>query len=570
MSLLQKTIGLLFLASFFLSPNRASSQAFDESIFPYGGWQFGGLDPQNAANAKQLQEEANINTFFFGVGDMNKTTLDNHDENEISAIKGYPNNGWSKGTVAYPGISLHKYCGSRFPSEGQPATDVRFFLASGGNTPVYKPGIVGGMTFNPQTPLSQPPNKFDLTYAYDMANRWTNFTGQEIKNEWHIAPGDGVVPGTTDVLLSGLQSWNDAIDRSAKIGICDFIYRIDETSTFPDYTSGDMADNTEIYDIVYTLTRGLHDVDGNVIPSSVVQTPAASDIITYKITRKDVLGLNTGSYNARLTDPLWVGTEHANIKKYNGNEYALAHTEFDMHPITNVNGTNVTWDVIKVDCTLKKIIPASGPRVSKGIYVRGLRLRTDLADKLLRGYLDNGDYTYTSTITGLSYTFPGISTTFDGIWSNYMNNFSGSTALTDAKALWKKIPFVTFGGETTWPAWRALAYLDQKWAKFSQVYPHNRTGGQRILTFISENVGSFYMWYRSIYEDETGQVPPPLVPECYKAYSAGIDPQINPGYPRDILDHTHINSSDGYGDWGYHTLSYLKCLLKVGANLLLY
>src|SRR5215213_4715932 len=105
---------------------------------------------------------------------------------------------------------------------------------------------------------------------------------------------------------------------------------------------------------------------------------------------------------------------------------------------------------------------------------------------------------------------------FDDMWALYREKFdTGSAGSVLALATWKKIPYIHVAGECSSPSWRALAYLDTAWQRYSKSKGHPI--GQRFISIMADNLTtSRYPYYRAIYEDETQKIPPPLVPECHQ------------------------------------------------------
>jgi len=137
------------------------------------------------------------------------------------------------------------------------------------------------------------------------------------------------------------------------------------------------------------------------------------------------------------------------------------------------------------------------------VLIRGLRIRTQFAEQVLTGQMD-------STLDTL---FRAIRDT--------LNN----------EGLFNSTPFITAGGETQTPNFRVYSYVDDRM---------NKKIGKHLVMFLTDD-GTYihFPFYRSIYEDQTDSVPPPLQAECLATFY-GYAGEIVP-VPRDCIPDSIFN-----------------------------
>jgi hypothetical protein len=198
------------------------------------------------------------------------------------------------------------------------------------------------------------------------------------------------------------------------------------------------------------------------------------------------------------------------------------------------------------------VIKLKALNTSADIYVQGFRIRSQLMDDLERGNLDS---------------YLGSTNGFQGLLDNYstLAGFGSCAAIQNLNA-------ITGGGELyTEDAFRSLAYVDNFLAKYtatqykpavSAACTSYRRHPIHIYTYLDDNrpeqytysFGQYsvplYAWYRSIYEDETGKVPPPIMAEgglnlIAQSVHGGKDESIP--LPADGLDNALVNNSHFQG-----------------------
>lgn len=169
-----------------------------------------------------------------------------------------------------------------------------------------------------------------------------------------------------------------------------------------------------------------------------------------------------------------------------------------------------TWPthdtIIRIDCRVKRLVPVD-------IYVRGLRIRSELADKILKG-----DSAVVARINFLAKTKK------DSLVAQVYNGVSS----------WSKVKMLTAGNEPMAPSFRAIAEVDRLVKKKI---------GKHIIPFISNNFPLLANWsmYRSIYEDQVGV--PPLAIEAENLemfYKFWNTPYPKDGIKAALYDHPDV------------------------------
>ncbi len=372
------------------------------------------------------------------------------------------------GMTGYPGISLGSYL-DQF-------SDYEFFLVSNENS----------------------------TAAWDLARAWQDPASKSGSNggagnlEWFIPapPADPV--GTAYLNQSGLGG---NFSNGGIKGYLDFVYRIDISADYPNISDP----STVIYQIQYTV----HYSDGS-----------ASALTTANLTFGDYTNYYTSGYQATFGNDYT--SEILNIKTFpNQARTGVSPTGTNNYsvfriPIALSAGQDSSKTYISgVDFKLLKTA------ASNGIFVRGVRIRSQHSDWLFRGKLNYDAPANSQYPNG----YPGLYTTFQGV-----KNIMGNTG-------WKNMLIGKAGNELGPDVWRAFAYVDSMWRRWTRGH-----GGQKDLNYV---IADSYQYWRSIYEDETattrsplGATPPPL------QYEGG---SIAPPRWEAQLNGTHSYSYDNDG-----------------------
>lgn len=444
---------------------QARAQVPAESLFPIGGFGFFGTN-------SSLLSDAQLNTFFYG-GSSATNAGNNGAVTEIMS--------WTGSQTGYvPASQIEEYVGNK--STLGSATDKRFFMANDWPGSRADPG----------------------DYGYDVTNTWGSVTGEKVSssNEWYVA-GD-VQSNSNGYLLEELHVDQTKLDGNPFIikpesqgpttAHMAFVYRINQS----DFTDAPVPSSTQtIYQIEYVVTKADN------------STTTTVEDIKY------------GDYAAYIANP--ESHEPLSILSFGTptkQKYAIKKTILVLP-----SGAKT------IDCKLKKF---SGPDAQqimrdwgRGIFVRGLRVRSDVCEKLIKGELD----------AELEAKFADIKSGF-------------------SSAAWQKIPAVTAAGESQFVNWAALAYIDKKWQQWSTA--QGSPTPKRIYMFQAMHTGG-YEWYRAIYEDETGDVPPTLFSQCEDSWSIWKGSGGIPKYPTDAIPSSRSSTTDftlfGFGeaDLEYYT-----------------
>ena len=139
---------------------------------------------------------------------------------------------------------------------------------------------------------------------------------------------------------------------------------------------------------------------------------------------------------------------------------------------------------------------------SEGIYVRGVRIRSDWADDLYRGNFDNSS----TSNNGDGHTLPLKEE--DGTVTSYgLEGGTNACCFQHLKSLagttWPTALGFNVGNECSWPFFQVCLYQ----RKIPRVVESEWGLQKDLYTFIT----SGQSWWRSIYEDQSnGNPPPPL------------------------------------------------------------
>ncbi|MEP7234606.1 MAG: hypothetical protein ABI778_04850, partial [Ignavibacteriota bacterium] len=287
----------------------------------------------------------------------------------------------------------------------------------------------------------------------DTVNTWVNKVGSRNANhEWFVQDTMGI-SGNTDYTLTGLQVYAKSLEAhlgeyivwpQTDSAFCDFIFRIDtvgkNSSTWDDarysveYYLIDKDSNVQTYFDTITINKQL----------AFLQAPNRDliehkHILMFPDTTQKVLSALQTEYYARIRQvlPIHIGSFQAKT------------VEVKLRTFHNAN-----------------------------IFVRGLRIRSHLAEEVLSGQKDS---------------------TLDTLFRKVRDSMT-------TLGIFDQTPFITAGGETQTPNFRVYSYIDDLCKK--QI-------GKHIVMFLASD-GAFikYPWYRTIYEDQTDSIPPPLQAEC--------------------------------------------------------
>ncbi len=291
-----------------------------------------------------------------------------------------------------------------------------------------------------------------LDFAHDTVNNWDHKAGALNANiEWSILDTMGI-PGNTNYVLTDLQ-----VDPNSLTGylgkyitwpqtdsvFCDFIFRIDTIRKSPstwdsslyivEYYLKDVSNAVTTYFDTITVNKQLAFLRAS--NRDVIEHKHIVTFPSLTLTKNPLL---TENYYARIRQviPIHVGS------------YQAKSLEVKLRTFHNAN-----------------------------IFIRGLRIRSHLAEQVLTGQKDST-----------------LDTVFRAIRDTLNNNGIFSTT-----------PFITAGGETQTPSFRVYSYLDDRC---------NKKIGKHIVMFLAEESPIRFPWYRSIYEDQTDSIPPPLQAEC--------------------------------------------------------
>lgn len=317
-------------------------------------------------------------------------------------------------------------------------TDVRFFLTS----------------TDPDGKLMTTPGE----YGYDVQFNWLGKAGAIIGNGEYRIGAAQLAPGSSSYYLKDLDNtkWF-SLPANTRKGYLDFIYRIDKNLDYA--TLGNS-------DVIYTLEYTLHVLEGS--------TPA-------EITGS--ANITVGHY-LNYADP----TEHASIKTFANKQYAVYRMQVDI-PEKTADDETITFK--RLEFKLKKTSE------SRNIFVRGLRVRNERGDQLLRGQLD-GDIASPDS--------QSLYGTFEKIKKELRGPDSQSTA-------WARTKAITAGTEIIYPQYRAYAYVTKKWREWCARSENGGTPKDIYCILAHSWVAEYhnYQWLYPIFKDETGQITPPVM-----------------------------------------------------------
>jgi len=316
-------------------------------------------------------------------------------------------------------------------------------------------------------------------------------TGQQVPpapaiGEWQIAQGDDKINNIStgiylDYTFNAVGPWTSTGDflGGNKALYLDFIYSLD-----PSKYSGT--------DDLFNITATAQLDDGTTLTAPGNDTAISiADYTNYA---------NGGTYSTSSLDSHWgndVKTENPRILKFpdktltginpDPNQYAVRRLGFELPAGSTAHITSVHF-------TLKKTAK------SNGIFVRGVRLRTEDMDLLLRGKLNapNSNFYWPPTTTT---TWAGLTSGTNGLFQTIKNNFDTKYASFGAAAAWSNWLGIQVGNEMNWNAFRVYAYIDSLWRQWTRVHTRQQKDLYQILT------GGNQTYYRAIFEDQNGYHP---------------------------------------------------------------
>lgn len=428
----------LFLISSLLSSEKAVGQTnvkIPANVFPMMAFQFGAVyDSSNIANL-----EAGWFNYLYDGGFTPSSNP--WIKNGMKAVYAF-------GLIASEDDNLNpprRYFGGHEGNFVADAIECRFFLA--GNEGQYLKDSLGQYTI-----LDHP------EYAYDMRHNWVNAVGVVSNKEWQI----GKLTTLADSAYI-LKTLNFQDQYLSYFGDTDsehtaFIYRLDPL----DSVSG----SNPLFQIEYTLTFA--------------KDSAADITIKY-----DSVQFSYNDYAAFIATSH--PREHPHLLTFPNSFYGHSRNTLTPHPYALVyrnvpthlpsdGSYGLMSDGINME--VKRLAPAI-------IYVRGVRIRSDFAEKIL---------------TDDSATIAEAKRLFNAEKAIIQ---SGSGGGADQ---WSNTTFLGAGPEPQGPELRTMAHIDMVlWKAY-----HKHT-----IPFIANNtlLNTTWAWYRSIYEDETDSVPPPISAE---------------------------------------------------------
>lgn len=356
-------------------------------------------------------------------------------------------------------------------------------------------GAVGGAMLATETRYFLTSKEGDIDHpaelAIDVEKNWSSKAGNITAGREYLITATDVAIG--DYYLTDLETADDRLNNEAGYVVdplqskvlLDFIFRIDMDLIY---------NGQSLSDPIYQLEYELIDQSNN-----------------HAFSYKD---LTVGDYVNYVSSSSTIAhkvNEHPDILVLprNGSQYAVLRNEITS--LTNVKSLKVSLK--------KKFV--GGVNQSKGIFVRGLRIRSEKADQILRKQKDN-DFIGTN-----------------GIFQSIYNDLKGPGG---SQSAWRRTPAIASAPEMPSPGHRALAYIADLWSKWTKQH----TGSEKQLYTILAHPGlGTYRSYASTFWDQTGKPCPPLMAQnpinYYWGSGDGNDPQlIIPGdvIPSSAKNHT--------------------------------
>jgi len=419
------------------------------SVFPIGGADFGldlGYLTCNGTGGPYLDfltqlSNAGLNSIWYirGLTDNNQLYTASHMRPGMTTYYGA-----SAGVTTdnyYIGINNITGIGR----QGSYAPEVRYFLATN--------NISNHSNFAVETRDQNNTAIWKAALDYGV-----NINVGGIVTEWKITPPTSATPSTpVDVLqfeLDCTTSTNNAgylcTNNSGTMVpvkdtkfVCDFIY------SFQGATTGSSD---------YDLTFAFLNASGGSISTPSPVHPSSSAVTTYYSVDHTVKGDNF-EYPSMLNFPDKTFIGHSNLTS---SAYAVESQTFDMSTAPSAG-----W----------KLIVTLTAKATTNIFVRGIRIRSQTADDLLKGKLDNTAY-----VPGY---IPGLSSTCRRILDDFIPQSSGGN----------NVSYLWGWSEPTVELFPAIAYVASYW----QNYTKNTKYATPLLTPVKD--AADYRWYRYLYRD---------------------------------------------------------------------
>ena len=436
----------------------------------------------------------------------------------------------------------------------------------------------GGAVWNPA---------WDLVYSGWKPNLGIP-TSTNAGAEWKIAPGGS--PAGTDYLDAGsnnnsltvpIGSPSDFLG-GAGILYLDFVSRIEPSQYQPIMNQP----GTTIYD----LSSSAQVLEQQSTDGGVTWTTRTTNLSGATLPTSNIFPVNQSCGDASCPTCICItlgdygnAKDHSQQGYYNpdyasthfGNDYSTELDNILTYPNPNDPGVSqsqnysvfrIKFDIAGAGYDLNQTLPDKtiirtivssinfsliGTSNSQGIFVRGVRVRTDWADDLYRNKFLTSSTAPDRNTLGLYDDKNQINVPIDQGLEGQQGADVGlfQHLKSDMGNNWQYATLLDVGNECNWPAWRTFAYLNEALRKWSSL-PANG-GRQMNLTTIVANTGASLQMWRSIYEDQSytlknGVAPPPPLQD--EAIVLGINHmhEINYGYRDDLPgsqphDFTHLN-----------------------------
>jgi len=537
-------LGLLIICS--ASTSRvATAQSrrptFPASVFPFGGFELSGFDfnhikigiegntysytPNPGSSDSELLQSMlhfGFNTTWFN-GEYTipiiNTTFRSRVESNLAFTQGMANEVY---LGQYGDILDAYWIGSNHSGQYARAIEKRFFLASNWEPPVTANNLTARSDRSQTNPIdydrnswkTQEPTQGDPDFKLDAANGGTIPAGAS-NHEWYVpalgsTPANGgqvlqlrqdagsqplsaywcadgwdgttIYPGVGRDTVFNTQTHQYGPGYNSPVLYCDFIFRLSDASDNPVTNDQNIANGEGMYELSY---------DAYPIGSS---TPITGGFV----------GFGRAWFNLFVNSPH--PNENNNILTFQNKKYAV----FRM-PIY-IDGSWFPGGIpaAKIVITLKATNGAAD------IFIRGFRIRNQLMDNLENHLHDHpADQTpYRESPVPDAFMIPvggganGPHQFLSGAFTQLVKNMAYPKA--DGTLNYypaTRISKITCGGEMHDPAgFRAIAYIDNYLARWSRSYrPTNLwLPSMHLFNWFDQN----YPYYRMIYEDETGKLPP--------------------------------------------------------------
>ncbi len=537
----------LFLAVSFVTLDGALAQnapPVSDTVFPLGGLPFGITNDPTLWNANLPSLGLNS---MFGPGAGNTISGLNAGLTGYPSIDGVVGNGVWDNTMAggdathtiqnVPG-STYNLGYNRLGIWVNNFTDYDFFLASnepaesawdlanGWNPPSYNSSItysngarvafnntIWSSTINGNQGNTPGTNSDWVQPTPSLVKTGEPITNNLSGNEWFIPTsadqGTDIYLNATDVPNGSSDGLHGNFTDGGTTGYIDFIYRLDLAV---DYNGVDPS--TGIYKIAFTVNFS----DGTSFGPGI-------DVIHIA----DYMNYNDATENVNIRT--FPNLQISGVAPSGQDNYAVYRIpiSLSMHSLPVPDSISVS--INSVDFQLVKLFDENNTPTSGGIFVRGVRIRSQHTDWLLRGMLDNDITNATSLSPNSPYPFvyPGLTSAFQASENDLI---AGGGA-----AAWNKLIGAKAGNELGTALWRAYAHINQAFRNWTANPAHG--GNQKNLDFL--NLGP-YQWWNAIYEDETATSTNPV-----GSFSPPLQGEQIPGGENSVYGFI-VGSFEGYND----------------------